>query len=89
MSNVKWTDVIDYFGGRNPDDTYNYGNSGCCAAAQFNAVRGRQYTVPGIDRSKPFSERRRTGDLDIDLEFCASAEPHTMGALAKRVSELV
>jgi hypothetical protein len=89
MSNVKWTDVIDYFEGRNPGDAYQYGNSGCCAAAQFNSVRGRTYTVPTIERNKPFSSSRRTGDLDVDLEVCAAAEPHTMGALAKRVKEFV
>jgi hypothetical protein len=91
MSDVKWTDVLDYFGGRDPDEVYFYCHSGHCAAAQFHAVRGEQYIVPTIPggRHQEFNIGRKTGDGQVDLEICAAAEPHTFGALTQRVKEFI
>ena len=86
LYNPQWDHLIDFLGKKDPEESYNYSNSGCCLAAQFNQAANRQYKVPSTVGHESL---KRTGDFDMDMELVAKFGDHTFGAALQRAKDLV
>ena len=89
LYNPQWDHLIDFLGKKDPQEGYNYSNSSCCLAAQFNKAAGREYIVPFTADHADHEQLKRTGDFDKDMELVAKFGEHTFGAALQRAKELM
>jgi len=81
--------LIGFLEGKDPQETYMYSLSGCCAAAQFNQSVGLEYPLCEALRDKPgVWDNRKPETFDGKLEYAASKTPGNFGALLERVRDL-
>ena len=73
------TQLLTFLEGKIANEEYNYQDSLCCAAGQFNQSIGREYPV-----NDAIMDREARTTFDGRLESIAFAHPRTFGAMRFR-----